>query len=125
MAFFWDYDNCQIPNGLRAFDVVRQLKKKFVLSTRLNLVGFRCYGDVANLTPAIREGLQLANVELIHAAGKLNIADRKIFMELDAFELANRGKEATVILITGDIDFIGKIDSLRCRARFRVLLLHN
>lgn len=125
VAFFWDYENCQIPKGSKAFDVVRRLKDKFVLSTRLNLVGFICYGDVTKLTPAIREGLELASVELRHAAGKPNIADRKIFIDLDTFEAAHRGEEATVILITGDIDFIGKIDSLRHRARFRVLLLHN
>ena len=126
VAFFWDYENCHIPTGLRAFDVVRRLKERFVLNTSSSLVGFSCYCDVTMLNKAIIDGLQLASVDIIQTSGgKQNTVDRKIFIDLDTFAAAHRGEQATVILISGDIDFVSKLDSLRCKSRFRVIVLHN
>ncbi|CAF3487129.1 unnamed protein product [Rotaria sp. Silwood1] len=45
-------------------------------------------------------------------------------LELDRFERVHR-PSATVVLISGDIDFVGKLNDLRHQAGFQVIVIHN
>jgi hypothetical protein len=69
--------------------------------------------------------LHHANVRIIHVPDrKPGAADREILLELDRFERAHRSP-ATIVLISGDIDFVGKLNDLRHQAGFRVIVIHN
>ncbi|CAF5129818.1 unnamed protein product, partial [Rotaria sp. Silwood1] len=65
------------------------------------------------------------NVRIIHVPDrKPGAVDRQIMLELDRFERVHR-PSATVVLISGDIDFVGKLNDLRHQAGFQVIVIHN
>ncbi|CAF1018179.1 unnamed protein product [Didymodactylos carnosus] len=55
---------------------------------------------------------------------KPGAVDRYIMLDLDRFERAHK-PPATVVLISGDIDFVGKLSDLRHHAGFNVIVIHN
>ncbi|CAF4965629.1 unnamed protein product, partial [Rotaria sp. Silwood1] len=64
-------------------------------------------------------------VRIIHVPDrKPGAVDRQIMLELDRFERVHR-PPATVVLISGDIDFVGKLNDLRHQAGFQVIVIHN
>jgi hypothetical protein len=55
---------------------------------------------------------------------KPGAVDRQIMLDLDRFAQRHRPPD-TVVLISGDIDFVGKLSDLRHRAGFHVIVIRN
>lgn len=66
---------------------------------------------------------QQINIIHINATSK-NAADDKVKQALRRFA-QTYATPATIILISGDINFISELSDLRHRSNFRVILLHN
>jgi hypothetical protein len=125
VAFFWDYENVPIPRGQRPFDIVQRIRQKLVIEPGLQEVDFSCYCNIDKISKENQQSLQHATVSLIHVPDqKANGADRQIMLHLDRFERIHR-PPATIVLISGDIDFIGKLSDLRHQAGFHVIVIHN
>jgi len=55
---------------------------------------------------------------------KSNAVDRRIMLDSDLFERAHRSP-ATIVLISGDIDFVEKLSDLRHHTGYHVIAVHN
>ncbi|CAF1074530.1 unnamed protein product [Didymodactylos carnosus] len=55
---------------------------------------------------------------------KLDAVDRYILLDLDRFERVYK-PSATFVLISGNIDFVGKLSDLRHQAGYNVIVVHN
>lgn len=126
-------------NGFDLINTIRQrtqqLASKMLHSRGLSSTtpvegGFSCYCNIPNYPKALLESLAHANVKTIHVADrKVGAADRSLWRDLDQIERIYGSHSHTtlviIVLITGDIDFIGKINDLRHQAGFQVILIHN
>jgi hypothetical protein len=125
VSLFWDIENVPIPRGQRPFDIVQRIRQKLVIEPGLQEVDFSCYCNINTIPQENQHSLQLAAVRLIHVPDrKPGAADRQIMLDLDRFERVHR-PPATIVLISGDIDFVGKLSDLRHHARFHVVVIHN
>jgi hypothetical protein len=125
VSFFWDIENVPIPRGQKPFDIVQRIRQKLVIEPGLQEADFSCYGNINIIPQENQQSLHHANVRIVHVPDrKPGAADRQIMLELDRFERAHR-PPATIVLISGDIDFVGKLSDLRHRARFHVIIIHN
>ncbi|CAF1377792.1 unnamed protein product [Adineta steineri] len=113
VGVFWDLENVQIPRTQKPFDIVQRVRQLLVIKPKLREIGFTCYCDVSTLSQINQISLMHANVRIAHVPdGKPGSVDRQILLDLDRFERAHE-PPATIILITGDIDFVGKFKSLK------------
>ena len=125
VSFFWDIENVCIPRSQTAFDVVQRLRQRLVIEPKLREIGFTCYGDINIIPKEHQISLSHANVRIAHVPDrKSGAADRQILLDLDRFERAQR-PPATIVLISGDIDFVGKLSDLRHQVGFHVIVVHN
>jgi hypothetical protein len=125
IAFFWDIENVPIPRGQRPFDIVQRIRQKLITEPGSQEVDFSCYCNSSTISQQNQQSLQHANVRIIHVPDrKPGAADRQILLDLDRFERVHR-PPATIVLISGDIDFVGKLSDLRHRVRFHVIVIHN
>ena len=125
VIFFWDIENVPIPKGQTAFDIVQRIRQKFVLERGLQELDFSCYCNMTTLPEKIQQSLHCATVRMIHVYDrKPGAADLQIMLDLDRFERVHR-PPATIILISGDIDFVGKLNALRNHVGFHVIVIHN
>ncbi len=125
VSFFWDLENVAIPRKQQPFEIVTKLRQKLLIERGLRENAFSCYCNVTMMHPDIMLSIHRANVRIVHVPDKkVNAADREISLELDRFERAN-SPPATIVLISGDIDFIGKLNDLRHRVGFTVIVVHN
>jgi stress-induced morphogen len=80
---------------------------------------------VEKISYALRQGLHHATVSIVDTHdGKPGSADRHIALALDRFERTHK-PPATIVLVSGDIDFVQKLSDLRHRARYNIILVHN
>ncbi|CAF1652962.1 unnamed protein product [Adineta ricciae] len=125
VGIFWDLENVQIPRTQKPFDIVQRIREMLVIKANLQEIGFTCYCDVSTISQINQISLIHANVRIAHVPnGKPGSVDRQILLDLDRFERAH-DPPATIILITGDIDFVGKLSDLRHQAHFHVIVVHN
>jgi meiosis arrest female protein 1 len=125
ISFFWDIENVPIPKAQKPFDIVQRIRQKLVISTGLREYNFTCYCNSTMISQENQLNLFHANVRIVHVPDrKPNAVDRQIMLELDRFERAHR-PPATIVLISGDIDFVGKLSDLRHQAGFHVIVIHN
>ena len=126
IGYFWDIENVPIPGKQKPFDIVQSIRNKFGSGTALKEDSFSCFCDCAKISSDNQLSLRHANVRIVHipAKAKSGAADREILLELDRFERAH-STPATVVLISGDIDFVQKLNDLRYRAGFYVIVIHN
>jgi hypothetical protein len=114
-AVFWDIENCPVPKGHSSYDIatrVRHHVSKAEDGVALRELGFRCFANVSTLPESVQQGLHMASVEMVHVADrKPGSADRMILLALDRFERAVK-PPARIVLITGDIDFVCKVQDL-------------
>ena len=121
--YLWDIENCAVPRGYSAFDVVQLVRQTVGEADGLKERVFKCYCDPVTLSREHRLGLQRANVQVVDVPDrKPGAADRCLQLDLDRIE--GRGKQ-TVVLISGDIDFVGKLNDLRYQRGFHLVLIHN
>jgi uncharacterized C2H2 Zn-finger protein len=125
ISIFWDLENVQIPRAQKPFDIIQRIRQMLVISRGLHELGFTCYCDVATISKINQLSLTHANVRISHVPDrKPGGVDRQILLDLDRFERAHR-PPATIVLISGDIDFVGKLADLRHQAHFEVIVIHN
>ena len=125
VSFFWDIENVPIPKGQKPFEIVQRIRQKLVSEPGLQEVDFSCYCNINTIPQENQQSLSHANVRIVHVPDrKPGAVDRLILLELDRFERSHR-PPATIVLISGDIDFVGKLSDLRHRARFHVIVIHN
>jgi hypothetical protein len=125
ISFFWDIENVPIPKGQKPFDIVQRIRQKLVIEPNLQEAAFSCYCNSNMISEANQLSLHHANIGIVHVPDrKPGAVDRKIMLELDRFERVHR-PPATIVLISGDIDFVGKLNGLRHQAGFYVIVIHN
>ncbi|CAF2469703.1 unnamed protein product [Rotaria sp. Silwood2] len=125
ISFFWDYENVPIPKGQKPFDIVQRVRKKLVVESGLQEAAFSCFCNTNTISQDNQQSLHHATVRIIHVPDrKPGAVDRQIMLELDRFERVHR-PPATVVLISGDIDFVGKLSDLRHQVGFHVIVIHN
>jgi hypothetical protein len=125
VTFFWDIENVPIPKGKKPFDIVQRIRDKLVVEPGFQEADFSCYCNINTISQENQQNLSHAAVRIIHVPDrKPGAVDRQIMLDLDRFERTHR-PPATVVLISGDIDFVGKLSDLRHQARFHVIVIHN
>ncbi|CAF3475902.1 unnamed protein product [Rotaria sp. Silwood1] len=125
VSFFWNIENVPIPKGQKPFDIIQRIRQKLVIEPSLQEAAFSCFCNIYSISQDNQQSLHHANVRIIHVPDrKPGAVDRQIMLELDRFERVHR-PPATVVLISGDIDFVGKLSDLRHQAGFQVIVLHN
>ncbi|CAF0935109.1 unnamed protein product [Adineta steineri] len=125
VSIFWDIENVPIPKGQKPFDIVQRIRQKLIIERSLHEVGFSCYCNSITISESNQISLHHANVRIVHVPDrKPGACDRQIMLDLVRFERICHSP-ATVVLISGDIDFIGILNGLRHQAGFRVIVIHN
>ncbi|CAF0945693.1 unnamed protein product [Rotaria sordida] len=126
VSFLWDIENVQIPRGQQPVDIVQRILQKFVVEPGLQLDEFSCFCKTEMMSRENLESLHHANVRIIHVADPRGpeAVDRQIMLGLDRFGRFHQ-PPATVVLISGDSDFIGKLSDLRYQAGFTVILIYK
>ena len=123
--YFWDVENCPVPKGASAFAVVNAVRRLVGEAERLRERSFKCYCDPTSLSKTHRTDLSHANVQLVDVPiRKPGAADRSLHLDLDRLQM-NQGYALTVVLISGDADFIHKLNDLRYQHACTVVLIHN
>jgi hypothetical protein len=113
-----------IPFGQSAFDIAMKLRRLLIVDRNLIEGTFTIYGNINRLPPQHQSGLHLANVKTQHTAYIKGGADQQIQIDLQHFKEPHH-KPATIVLISGDIDFIKHINDLRFRHRHYIIVIHN
>eukprot|EP00762_Andalucia_godoyi_P003883 ANDGO_05724.mRNA.1 Protein suppressor of hairy wing len=127
-AVFWDIENCPVPKAVSAYQAAQSVRRMLNESGCRKELSFRCYANISSVPVPVQEGLSLANVEIVHVVDKKpGAADRAIFLALDRFERSSRDGQAPakIVLITGDVDFIGKVHDLVHQAGHHVTVVVN
>ncbi len=129
IGFFWDIENCAIPKNGKAFKIVQQVREYFQKRNGAHEYQFACYGRTDLQSNATRQDLGRANVHCCDTFdSKKGSADRKILEELEKFARHPHHQlpvRVTVVLISGDVDFVSKLSDLRHRCGYEIVLVHN
>ncbi|KAI0085469.1 NYN domain-containing protein [Irpex rosettiformis] len=125
VAVFWDYENCEIPAATDGFIVANGIRR--IAHNYGSVKAFRAYSampEVSSLrTAAIRSDLQACGVSIIDSPhnGRKDTADKMMMVDMLAFANDN-ASPATIVLISGDGDFLYAVSTLRLR-KYDVILL--
>ncbi|CAF0930609.1 unnamed protein product [Adineta steineri] len=106
--------------------IIQRLRDKFVHSPQSLEIGFDCYKcDTTTISRSVLAKLHHANVRIIDVPDhKPGAVDRRILLDLDRFERVHR-PPATIVLISSDIDYVGKLNDLRHQVGYYVVVIHN
>ncbi|CAG5031554.1 unnamed protein product [Parnassius apollo] len=123
IGIFWDIENCQVPRGCSAIDVVAAIRAKFLSGRRE--ADFVVVCDVRKEATNRLQELNDAQVSLIHVCGtQKNAADEKLRQCMRRFgEL--HSAPAALLLISGDINFAADLSDFRHRKNMEVILVHK
>ncbi|CAH0667451.1 unnamed protein product [Chilo suppressalis] len=123
IGIFWDIENCQVPRGCSAIDVVAAIRNKFLIGKRE--ADFVVVCDVRKEAANRLQELNDAQVSLIHVCGtQKNAADEKLRQCMRRFgEL--HSAPAALLLISGDINFAADLSDFRHRKNMEVILVHK
>ncbi|CAF0817401.1 unnamed protein product [Adineta steineri] len=126
VSIFWDIENVPIPAENDAFEIVRKLRQRLISDRKLSEDTFKTYYRNANhILPEHRTNLHHANVLAQHIEStKYGAVDIQIHKDLQRF-IEQHKTSATVVLISGDIDFINDINELRYRHKHYTIIIHN
>ncbi|XP_074649395.1 meiosis regulator and mRNA stability factor 1-like isoform X2 [Tubulanus polymorphus] len=123
IGVFWDIENCNVPRGKSALNVVNRIRELFFAGFRE--VEFLCVCDISKENRDVIEELNNAQVTVVHInATSKNAADDKLRQCLRRFS-DTYTPPATVILISGDVNFASELSDLRHRHGFRIVVIHN
>ncbi|XP_050346256.1 meiosis regulator and mRNA stability factor 1 [Nymphalis io] len=123
VGIFWDIENCQVPRGCSAIDVVAAIRAKFLTGRRE--ADFVVVCDVRKETPNRLQELNDAQVSLIHVCGtQKNAADEKLRQCMRRFGELHTAP-AALLLISGDINFAADLCDFRHRKNMEVILVHK
>ncbi|XP_071443436.1 meiosis regulator and mRNA stability factor 1 isoform X2 [Hetaerina americana] len=123
IGVFWDIENCQVPKGRSAMAVAQVIRDRFFTGYRE--AEFLVVCDVKKENSQVIQELNDAQVNLIHVSATCkNAADEKLRQAIRRFADIH-GSPASIILISGDINFAADICDLRHRKKIHVILLHK
>ncbi len=124
-AIFWDYENSPPPSGMPGYLVVENIRK--AVHHFGMITSFKAYLQIGENTKKIlRSELQSSGVSLTdtpHNARK-DAADKMILVDMLAFAI-DHPPPATIVLISGDRDFVYALSVLRNRKYNIVLIVPN
>ncbi len=114
-----------IPSGQNAFDIVTKLRQWLIVDRNLVMGTFTTYCDATSLSKQHRRGLYNANVTIKDIVNvKRGDVDRAIYKDLQSFKEQHK-TPATIVLLSGDIDFIQCINDLRYSYKHYIIIIHN
>ncbi|XP_075542346.1 uncharacterized protein LOC142576213 [Dermacentor variabilis] len=124
ISVFWDIENCAVPNGVPAYEIVLKVRQRFYAGYREADFVVAC--DTARMSPAVIAELNEALVTVIHVPGdQKNAADEKLRTVLRRFSDAHKLTGSRIVLISGDVDFAAEIHEMRYTDHIDVVLIHN
>ncbi|KAL1423372.1 hypothetical protein MTO96_021133 [Rhipicephalus appendiculatus] len=123
IGVFWDIENCQVPRGKSATALVGRIREHFFKGHAE--AEFLCVCDIRKELPDVVHELNLAQVTVVHInAVSKNAADDKLKQCMRRF-VDIHGSPATLLLISGDVNFSTDLSDFRHRRQIRVVLLHG
>lgn len=124
ISVFWDIENCAVPNGVPAYEIVLKVRQRFYAGYREADFVVAC--DTARMSAAVIAELNEALVTVIHVPGdQKNAADEKLRAVLRRFSDAHKLTRSRIVLISGDVDFAAEIHEMRYTDLIDVVLIHN
>jgi len=130
VGIFWDYENCEVPvlaDGYTVASSIRRIGHQYG-----TIKAFKAYARLseqsAPRTMALRSELSTCGVTFIDCPhnGWKDVADKMLLVDMMAFAMDNPAP-ATIVLISGDRDFVHAVAQLRLR-RYQVVIIappHN
>ncbi|PIL23777.1 hypothetical protein GSI_13527 [Ganoderma sinense ZZ0214-1] len=125
VAIFWDYENCALPALEPSYTIVNKVRR---LAHQYGSVKtFKAYLEypeqLSVKSMALRSELQSCGVSLIDCPhnGRKDVADKMIMVDMMAHAIDNPAP-TTIVLISGDRDFIYAVSILSLR-QYRIVLL--
>ncbi|XP_030847360.1 meiosis regulator and mRNA stability factor 1-like [Strongylocentrotus purpuratus] len=123
IGVFWDIENCAVPRGKSALAVVQRIRDQLFIGHRE--AEFMCVCDINKESSTIIQELNDSQVTVAHInATAKNAADDKLRQSLRRFA-DTHSSPATVVLISGDINFAQDLSDLRHRNGLNVILVHG
>ncbi|EPZ35526.1 NYN, limkain-b1-type domain-containing protein [Rozella allomycis CSF55] len=126
VAIFWDLENCPPPTGMPGYVVVENIRK--AVHHFGNICLFKAYLEISEREhkKSLRSELQSSGVSLTDCPhnGQKDSADKMILVDMLSFALDNP-PPATIVLISGDKDFVYGLATLRNRKYSVVLIVPN
>lgn len=115
-----------IPARNSAFRIIMKLRKQPIEDRKLAEGTFKTYCRNINSIPQQqRVDLHHANLLVQHIeSNKIGAVDMQIHKDLQQF-IEQHKTPSTVVLISGDIDFIKDLNELRYKHRHYTILIHN
>lgn len=124
ISVFWDIENCAVPAGVPAYEIVRKVRRMFYPGHRE--VDFIVACDIGRIKPLVVRELDEAHVTVIHVPGEQkNAADDKLRSVLRRFSANHKLTGSRIVLISGDVDFAAEIHEMRYRDLIHIVLIHN
>jgi len=127
VAVFWDFENCPPPSGMPGYVVVENIRRAVHTFGCVTL--FKAYLEITDTTgnkKNLRSELQSSGVSLTDCPhnGRKDAADKMMIVDMLAFAL-DHPSPATIVLISGDRDFVYALSTLRNRRYTVVLIVPN
>ncbi|KAI0701793.1 limkain-b1-type NYN domain-containing protein, partial [Earliella scabrosa] len=125
VAIFWDYENCAPPAREPSYPLVHGIRRLAHQYGSVKL--FKAYHEYP--TPAsqkslsVRSELTSCGVALMDCPhnGRKDVADKMIMIDMMAYAMDNPSP-TTIVLISGDRDFVYAVSILSLR-QYRIVLL--
>lgn len=126
VSIFWDIENVAVPIGVKAYDVVLNIRKRLIEDRGLLEDTFKTYcRSIHNIPLDHRAGLTHAGVLTQHIESKkCEVVDLEIRRDIQQF-MRQHQTPATLVLISGDSDFINDINHLRFRTPHYTIVVYN
>ncbi|CDO76527.1 hypothetical protein BN946_scf184750.g7 [Trametes cinnabarina] len=125
VAIFWDYENCTPPCNVPGYDVVNNIRQ--VAHEYGSVKLFKAYLELSEQSSSksigLRSELQSCGVSLTDCPhnGRKDVADKMMIVDMLTYAIDNPAP-ATILLISGDRDFVYAVSVLRLR-RYRVVVV--
>lgn len=125
VAIFWDYENCAPPTSTPGYDVVNNIRQ--VAHEYGSVKLFKAYLELSEQSSSksigLRSELQSCGVSLTDCPhnGRKDVADKMMIVDMLTYAIDNPAP-ATIVLISGDRDFVYAVSVLRLR-KYRVVLV--
>ncbi|KAH9853985.1 NYN domain-containing protein [Lenzites betulinus] len=125
VAIFWDYENCTPPCNIPGYDVVNNIRR--VAHEYGSVKLFKAYLELSEQASSkslgLRSELQSCGVSLTDCPhnGRKDVADKMMIVDMLTYAIDNPAP-ATIVLISGDRDFVYAV-SVLCLRRYRVVVV--
>ncbi|KAH0546369.1 meiosis regulator and mRNA stability factor 1 isoform X1 [Cotesia glomerata] len=123
IGVFWDIENVRVPRGKSASSIVQIIRDKFFRGYRE--AEFIVVCDVNRESKQVIQELNDAQVSLMHVPATFkNAADEKLKQSIRRFA-DTHGSAATIVVISGDVNFAADLSDLRHRKKIHIIIIHN